>query len=137
MTATITPSPEAATAAPSTSALPTLRERIDTMPPGWRGLYEIMWWARAHGMCSSGLRLRSFLCSLYNGSAARGVDLSDVQCLDRERREWLCDVLLHLADGTSNLWDSDIRNAAKACGVEAWFDAGFPKRRAAAEEDAP
>lgn len=111
---------------------PTLRTDpqayIATLPAGFRGLYSLVWFCRTAQLCSTALRIRAFLCSLYNGAEARKVDLSDVQGFDDERRRDFVEVLLHLGNG-SGLYDHHIRDAFRNCGIERYFDAGFPKRR--------
>lgn len=105
------------------------RAKIDAMPPGFRGLYKVVWFCRENQMCSTALRLRAFLCSLYNGTAARKVDLSDIQHFDGNLRKHFAEVILHIGSHSSGLWDYEIRTAFKNCGIERYFDAGFPRRR--------
>lgn len=121
------PSPPAAPV--SETRCKTWREVIDEMPPGFKGLYGLVLFCREGGSCSTALRVRAFLCSLYNGKAARTVDLSEVQGFDPTRRRDFADVILNLGCGTG-LYDSHIRKAFADLGMEWWFDKGFPKRRA-------
>lgn len=105
------------------------RAKIDAMPPGFRGLYRVVLFCRENQACSTALRLRAYLCSLYNGSAARKVDLSDVQCFDGAIRRNFCEVLSHIGSHTSGLYDHHIREAFEKLGAKHYFDAGFPRRR--------
>lgn len=101
-------------------------ERIEAMPPGHRELYQLVWWCRGAQMCSTAIRIRAMLISMY-GSQVK-VDLADVQHFDRHTRALLCAVIMHLGRSDSNLWDYCIRDAVKACGLFTWWANGFPKK---------
>jgi hypothetical protein len=130
-----TPSTEAP-AASIASDKPTLATNPDAfiaaLPKGFRGLYTLVWFCRGASMCSTALRLRAFLCSLYNGGEARKVDLSDVQGFDSDIREAFAEVILTLGAGYG-LYDYHIRDAFRHCGIERYFNEGFPRRRGGAK----
>jgi hypothetical protein len=102
--------------------------KIEAMPAGFKGLYRCVWFCRSASQCSTALRLRAFLCSIYNGSEARKVDLSEFQGFDDNVREAFVEVILHLGNG-SGLYDHHIRRAFEDMGLKSYFNEGFPKRR--------
>lgn len=106
------------------------REQIAEMPRGFRELYSLVLFCRGAQMCSTAIRLRAYLCSLYNGNAARKVDLSDVQCFDSGIRKHFVEVVATIGDGSSGLYDYHIREAFERLGMKRFFDEGFPRRRA-------
>jgi hypothetical protein len=106
---------------------------IESLPRGFRGLYRLVWFCRGNAKCSTALRIRAFLLSLYNGSEARKVDLSEVQAFDGELREAFAEVILCMGSGLCGLYDYHIREVFKACGAETYFYEGFPRRRGGAK----
>jgi hypothetical protein len=130
LTATEAIEASAAPAKPSLSTDP--HAYIASLPKGMRGLFALTWFSRENSMCSTALRIRAFLCSLYNGSAGRKVDLSEIQGFDGELREAFAEVILCMGAGYG-LYDYHIRDAYRCCGIERYFDAGFPRRRGGAK----
>jgi hypothetical protein len=97
-------------------------EAIAKMPPSIRALYDVILWCARGRCCSTALRFRTILISLYNGH--RKWDVSEISNFDDHSREMLCNLLKHAFTGFS---DDQIRKACNQLGLHSWFQAGFKR----------